>query len=309
MDIKEDILSNMLIHCSRDINQLCDSNRTINRVSMQNLTTMFADKSTNAREKQFLFENHMLKNFLIVMDSHSDSVREAAINFLRKLLELYHHNKLVANGEIQTLIVEKLFSRVQRLPYPENIEEIRLEIVKLSIVLVELFDIGVRKSMKLVQEALSSLLKDKYAEVKKMCCGLIEKLCEKYPIEFSLNIKDVLFSLVVNCQHSHYKVRKDSSAMLDKLLSLPTAGVYLEDVFPCLYQLQDDKHADVSLNSYECVGRCLIRFELTHIKQFEDRMILFMLTGLLREESKQLAEKYISEFGKRRKELKEKFDV
>ena len=309
MNLKEDILSDMLIRYSRDINQLCDPNKAINRQSLTTLSTLFSDKNSNPLEKQFLFENHIIKNFLVVMDSPSDSVRETAITLLKNLLELYHHNKLAASIEVQTLVIEKLFSRVQKIPYAENIEEIRLEIVRIAIALIEVFETGVRKCMNFVQESLCSLLKDKFADVKKLCCELIEKLCNKFPLEFSMNIKDILFALVVNCQHSHYKVRKLSSGVLDRLLTLPNAGTYLEDVFPCLYQLQDDKHADVSLNSYECVGKCLLRFELNFIKQFEDRMILFLLTGLLRENSKVVAEHYLSEFGKRRKEIKDKFGI
>lgn len=299
----------MLIHHARDINQLCDPNRNTNRLSLINLIALFTDKATNPHEKTFLFENHMLKNFLIVMDSPSDSVREVAITFLRKLIEIYHHNKLNTSIEVQSLLIEKLLSRVHKTPYNENIEELRLEIVKLAILLSDIFEAGVRKHMRLIQESLASLLKDKYAEVKKTSCGLIEKLCDKYPIEFCQNIKDILFCLVVNCQHPHYKVRKDSSAMLERLLTLPNAGAYLEDIFPCLYQLQDDKHSDVSLNSYDCIGKCLLKFELNFIKQFEDRMILFMLTGLMRNDANKLSEHYLTEFGIRRKELKDKFDV
>ena len=309
MNIREDILSDMLIHYSRDINQLCDTNRAVNRQSLSTLIKLFADKENNPNEKLFLFENHIIKNFLGVIDSPSDSVRETAIIFLGKLLELYKANGSVPNLEIQTLLIEKLFTRVHKIPYMENIEEIRLEIIKIAIILCDIFEQGIRKSMKIVQESVDSLLKDKYPEVKKICCVFIDKLTIKFPAEFSLNIKDILFSLVINCQHAHYKVRKESSSIVYKLLTLPNAAVYLEDIFPCLYLLQDDKHADVSLNSFECIGKCLMLFEFTYIKQFEDKMILFLLTGLLREKTKNISQFYLTEFGKRRKKLKEKFGV
>lgn len=309
MEANKDVISDLLMKHSRDINQLLESDKAKARNAIRSLAKLLDSKELGSVEKCFFFEHHVLKNFLVVVGHKSDSVRETCVAFLDVLIGLCSQNGIQFNNDTMDYLIAKVCSRVDSKQFAENVEEIRLEIAKLLVKMVEALANSVIKNMQTIQNAVLCLLGDKFADVKRQTSVLIIRMCELYPKEFCLNVKPVLFALLRNCRHSHSRVRKDSSLALKYLIQLPSVGDHMEEMFSCLYEMQNDKNKNVVQHSYECIGLCLNRYDLDYLKQYEDKMILFMLNGLVSDDTRTLCTDYLDTYSQRRKKINEDFNI
>lgn len=309
MEVNKDVISELIMKYSRDINQLIDQDKVKARNSIRSLDKLMASNDVGSIEKCFFFENHILKNFLIVIGHKSDSVREKCIAFLDILIGLCKRDKIQFNNDTNDYLITKICSRVDTQQYAENVEEIRLEIAKLLVKMIECLNHSVIKNMQAIQKSILHLLGDKFADVKKQTSVLIIRMCELYPKEFCLNIKPILFALLKNCRHSHSRVRKESSQALKYLIQLPSVGDYMDEMFTCLYEMQNDKNSSVVQNSYECIGLCLNKYDLDYLKRFEDKMILFMLNGMVNKDIQSICNSYLESYSIRRKKINEDFNI
>lgn len=309
MNPDKDVISELMMKHTRDINQLLDPNKAKARSSLNSLNKIFLNHKEHPLEKKVFFETYIIKNFIVILNHKSDSVRELTIETMGNIISLCEANQISLNEESENYIIERICSRVNTTNFAETVEEIRNEIVKLLLAMVKIFHIGIVKNMALIQQSVLSLLSDKYPEVKKQTSTLITQLALSHPNPFSLNVRGILLSLLKNCKHNRSKVRQQSSSALISLMSLPGVGEHMDDILTCLYDLQTDKNEKVAANAYSCIAICLNQFDIDNLKRFEDQLILFMLTGLTSPIHKQQCFSSLEAFASRRKEIHAKFKI
>jgi len=312
MEINDAAISDLTLKYTRDINLLLEDKRPAVIGSINNLTKLFESKDVALAAKVCFFENRVLRNFLIVLENSSDSVRESAIKLLEKLNHQLDPSAKDCGlkAEAQDAIVLKLVSRVNSIPFRETIEEVRLAICRLLLKLLRNFGQGFHKNFGDVIYACSCLLQDKFPECKKDICALIVGLASQMPELVGMSCRRLLIPLIANCSHSHSKVRKVSIECIGQLLILPKAGECFKDVFDGIKNLLDDKNVETKEEAYRTLGLCLQNFGFADIKQFEIGIIAEILSALDDENEKirVLGKNILDNFASRRRGLFEKYN-
>lgn len=312
MEINDAAISDLTLKHTRDINLLLDDKRPAVIGSLNNLTKLIESKEVSLQAKIFFFENRVLRNFLVVLENNSDSVRESAIKMLEKLNDQLDPSvkDCSLKHETQDAILLKLISRVNSIPFRETIEEIRLSICRLFLKLLRNFNQGLYKNLSDVIQVCSCLLQDKYPENKKETCALIIALATQMPELVGMSCRRMLVPLMANCSHSHSKVRKVSMECIGQLLILPKAGECFKDVFDGIKGLLDDKNSEIREEAYKSLGLCLQNFGFADIKQYEIGIIAEILSALDddNERIRSLGSHILESFATRRKGLFEKYN-
>ena len=312
MDINNETISQLTLKYSRDINLLLEDKRPLVIGALNNLIKLIENKEINLQAKIFFFENRILRNYLVVLDSNSDSVREASL----KLVQVFNDQldpsdkDKIFRSETQDAILSRLVSRINVLPFKEPIEEIRLSINKLLLRILKNLNEGFYKNISEVIQVCACLLQDKYPENKKQTCLLIEGIAIQMPELLGMSCRKLLLPLLANCSHSHSKVRKVSIETIGQLLILPRAGENLKDVFDGIRALVDDKNPEIREEAFKTLGLCLEHFGFSDIKQYETIILAELLSSLDDESEKVrlLGRSIMENFAKRRKILFEKFN-
>ena len=97
-----------------------------------------------------------------MFDHESDSIRELSYVVFQNILE-----KDGLKMDTQTLLLSVILNRVKSIPYQETSEEVRLIIVKTIINFLGKYPDVFKKDISNVAQFSSSILKDKYHEIKK----------------------------------------------------------------------------------------------------------------------------------------------
>lgn len=308
---------------SREINLLTDKNKATVRNSLKKLLQLIKSSQLSKIEKIYFFENYLLKNYLLTISNPSDSVRELSLDFLKNLLKLQTDEKKIINTknikkeeikiflkiETSSVILKTLLNRIDTLPFKENVEEIRLYIIKILSDFLKKNKKVFKREISLTILALEKILQDNYSEIKKETSNFIKKLSLALPIELGINPKNIIIEICKNNSHQHSKVRKSSLEALTKILILPKANIFLKESFFSLRKLLSDKSSSIRDKVFFCVFECLMKFELDYLREFEDELVLMLLNGFddddfgIRERCKD----FLVKFSDRRKELFENF--
>ncbi len=167
---------------------------------MKNLTRLVQSEIKGNQHKIYFFENYILKNFLIVLQNPSDSVREESLGFLRILLKI-QDDQTQLQIETCSLLLKSLTARFGEIPFKENIEELRLMLIKLLGIFLKKNPQVFRRELTMVIKSLTNLMKDKYHHVKKETCSFIQKLAKLNMNEFAIGSKNLIIELSSNGTH------------------------------------------------------------------------------------------------------------
>lgn len=295
----------------RDINLLLDAQRPPITNALAQLAKTMSASQYSPSDRIYFFENFVLRNYLSTFDSGFDTVREAALGFLRSVLEILKSGNLRLTPETQTAILGRLLGRVSSVPFKEPSEEVRLAIAKTLIDLMPYFEDGFFRLAGEAIQAAACLLQDKFPEAKKQTCQLLEKFTLLYPEQVASGSKKLIVQLTANAFHAHSKIRKVSIETLAKVLGLPKVGENVRPAVEAISPLATDKSAEIREAVYRCYRGCLVSLSFETLKDNEVFLMCELFAGV-DDESPAVAElcrEALEAFAQRRKELFDKFET
>jgi hypothetical protein len=295
----------------RDINLLLDNQRPPIANALAQLSKAIAGTQYPPSDRIYFFENYVLRNYLSTFDSGFDTVREAALTFLRPIIDTFKSGNLRLTPESQTAILGRLLGRVSTVPFKEPSEEVRLAIIKILIDLLPYFEDGFFRLAGEAIQATACLLQDKFPESKKQTCLLLEKMTLSYPEQIASGSKKLITQLTVNAFHAHSKIRKVSIETLTRVLGLPKVGENVRPAVEAISPLATDKSAEIREAVYRCYKGCLVSLGFETLKENEIFLMCELFAGV-DDESPTVAglcREALETFAERRKELFDKFET
>lgn len=309
MDPNKPALSDLELKHGRDVNLLVDSQRPQVANALNQISATMKNGALPANDRLQFFETHVLKNFLCTFDSQFDSIREAALGFVRLISDLQKNASHRLSSESQTAILARILSRVSTVPFKEQSEEVRLVIIKTLVSLVPLFDDGFHRMAGETVQAVASLLQDKFPEAKKQGCVLLEALMPLYAEQTAANSKKLLLQLCNNCFHAHSKIRRVSIDTMAKVLVLPRVGENVKTAVEALGPLAYEKLPEIREAVYRCYAGCLDSLSFESLKENEVFLLCELMAGIEDENPaiSKVCSEAVTRFADRRKEFFEKF--
>ena len=205
------------------------------------------------------------------------------------------------------LIMNELFKRVKLIPYAEDSEEVRIQIVDLLAKLLKLNKFEMLKVMSDLSISLSSLLMDTNPEMKVLAADLACDLSQALKDKCGGYMKGVVSSLVKNVGHQPAKVRKASLLSLKQVIIAKNAEPFLEDALAQLKLTANDRSPDVKKTLYDMVEFWFTNLETASLITFEKDLLLLMINGVAdeKEETSQSCIAVIETHGKNMREYLE----
>lgn len=311
MEPNRELISELELKHGRDINLLIDEKRPQINNSFSQISKTLSNDLIPGKEKLYFFENYILRNYLITIDSPFDSIREVSLNLLKQVSEISSKNGTFSlKTETQSAILLRILYRVNTFPFKEQSEEIRLQITRLLCDLIVSFKDGFYRNSGEAIQAVTCLLQDKFPEVKKAACLLLEKMEVDFSEQISTNASKILTQLCNNCFHSHSKIRKMSIESLARILVLPKIGENVKKTVEIISVLANDKSADIRESIFRCFGECLMGLSFEVLKENEIALVCELMGGCEDENIgiSSYCNSLLQNFGDKRKEFFEKFE-
>ena len=110
------------------------------------------------------------------------------------------------------------------------------------------------------------LLKDPCPDIKSNLAKFIQNLCKVLNKEIGVHSKGILNSLCLNLKHQHNKIRKITTCALCDLLLCDNAGSLIDECFPSLLNISNDKNSDVRNNFYINIANLLNKLNIIYLR-------------------------------------------
>jgi len=295
-------------HLQRDINCLTEEDRNLRLKGLNNIKDGLFKPENSQADIQSVFEKGLLKNILLVTTDKVGKHRDLALQIIQKFFERVNP----IEDDIVSSIVRALTTRLNTKPYPEESEEIRLNILKLF---RKIFGLGYTKafSWNLAEFSfmLSKALLDEYPEAKKEACSLIVDLSHGLKDTIGEHSSSIFKSLSENLTHQQSKVRKPTIESIGELLLTREAGKHLRELIFRFKNAINDKTSDVRKASYQVIARLLNGFSPSLLKEYESELVQMLLNGLGddNEDVRNLCEELLENVGENMKKLEENIQV
>lgn len=199
----EELFAEFLTRNKRNINCLLDKERNIRLKALKDFDKNLLDEKNDHVLSKF-WRDHLLKPLVLIYDDKIEKLREFAINITSQLVERFELQ------EEAQVIIPGIVARMNKIPFPEPSEEVRLEFLKLLDQLLDKDAYQFVPQLSDVSVMLSKALLDANPDMKNNAASFCVKLCEKLPDKIGGRMKKVVISLTENLKHQHSKVRKSS---------------------------------------------------------------------------------------------------
>mmetsp|Transcript_26674 Transcript_26674/g.61372 ORF Transcript_26674/g.61372 Transcript_26674/m.61372 type:complete len:926 (-) Transcript_26674:17-2794(-) len=292
-----------LLTVRRDINCLQDGDKVVRRNAIVRLERALSPGGKTPREfatRLFLEELH--KPLFRLFSDQGDKSRELSLTIVSGFAAELDLDSL---ENLLPLLLRALLDRVNTQPFPEQSEELRMEVLHL---LGKLFD---RCQTRLdpfaasIIDAVAKALTDTCPDAKKECCDIVKKMSTYFQEErISRAAVPLLAALLGNLKHQHWKVRRATLDCLGAMLSLQAPSLdHMEEVIPHLSAMLTDRTVAVRLSLAECLEKWLLKglcfkqpaltsfdddLGLTGFDKFEARLIMLLLGTVADEETVQV---------------------
>lgn len=299
-----------LLTVRRDINCLSDADRTTRAKALDRLekALISGDKRGKVASPDFvqrLFLEELHKPLFRMLGDSSQKCRELSLAMVPAFVDQL---PLPDVENLLPLLLSGLLGRVRQLPFPEQSEEIRLEVLKLVRHLVDLCKERLNPFAGDVIDALAKALTDTCPDSKKECCEIVKKVSGCFDEERLSRVGGPLVaSLLGNLRHQQWKVRRATLDALGTLLCLEAPMMdHLEDVLPHLAApnaVLNDRNVAVRQCLAEVVERWLLK-GLTFrapaaaaidfdggpegFEKYEHRLLLLLLSSVADEDTEQV---------------------
>jgi len=281
----------------RDINCLVDEDRNLRRRALDSLNKGLFKSEHSEQDILQLFKRSLLRNLLRVVSDKVEKNRELSIQILAKFFEQVKN----IDNDLVNSIIREATSRLRETPFPEQSEELRLQLIHL---LMLIFKKGYTQpyiqNLSEIMHTISKVLADSYAEIKREASQLVINLPHDISDSVGGHSMAVIKSLAKNLSHQHAKVRKATIESLGELLLTRDAGDHLKEVMPSIKQSANDKMSDVRKSTYQIIARLLNQFSPSLLRDYETELVQLLLNGLSddNEEVVKTCQALIEEVGK-----------
>lgn len=305
MDLNK--FDDLLLVCQREINLLNDNNKLNCKNALIKLCDKLLDDNINIDNRSKLFSQYVASKFIQLFDHSSDYIRENSVIYLHKIISKLDN----IDKDILELIIKKLLDRYNEYPFKEQVEEIRLSNIeyyeKIILLIPDLFKIYLTNILLFCE----NILKDNFPESKRKAAEFIIKLADVYPSEIGPNCKNIIINLTKNCKHQHNKIRNISVKCIGRLIVLPNAGKFFNEIEIYLKSLLNDKTKSNKLEVLEIAKQCVNLFNYGDLKKYETKLLLLLILGVSdpNEEVRNYAINCINNCSKNRKEIYEKMEI
>merc|ERR1719183_85036 len=245
----------------RDINALSEKDRNVRREALKRLEKAFVSKRTASVEViGQVFVQNAHKPLLKCLSDSIEKCRELALGILKELVNVLPERDLL---DVLALLLAAIVQRFKTIPFPEQAEEIRLELLELLRAIVRRLASHLGVYSHDLLDALAKAMTDPSPETKRVGCELVADLVAALPshrLVSAAGTKSLLSSLLQNLTHQRWKVRKATIEALRELVSDPELlGTYLEDIVPIVSKLLADEHTQVRLALAKTLHLWLLR--------------------------------------------------
>jgi len=247
-----------LLTIRRDINCLGENDRVVRRNALVKL-----EKTVRAQRKvsddiilrAFLEELH--KPLLRLLADPGEKCRELSLDLLGDFIAQLSYDQL---SDLLPLLLAAVLGRIRALPFPEQSEEIRLEILTLIETIFNTAKELIIPFTHDIVDALAKALTDNCPDAKKKCCALVTRITTiTDPARLANCAAPLVHSLVQTLRHQHWKVRKCALESLKDLLCSVETFELLGDLIPHLAPILTDRTPQIRLCLSQCLHTWLLR--------------------------------------------------
>jgi len=287
----EELFNEFLKRNKRNINCLLDKERNIRLKALKDFDKNLLNEENDVVLAKF-WRDHLLKPLVMIYDDKIEKLRELGINITTQLVERFD-----LQDEAQA-IIPGIVARMNKIPYSEPSEEVRIEFLKLLELLLDKDCLQFVPQLSDVSVMVSKILLDNNPEMKNKASAFCVKLWEKLPDKCGNRMKRVVISLTENLKHQHSKVRKGSLNALKVVIGWKGAEEFLVEALPQLKMTINDRHRDVRKISIGVIDYWLRNMDINSTKKFEKDLLLFLLNGAsdeieeIQQESIQILERH-----------------
>lgn len=267
MDAYEEFLQSI----RRDINCLSERDRNTRRNALVRLEKVLVSSRKAPVEhisRVYLGELH--KPLFKLYADASEKCRELS---LAMTLAFFDDAPPEDLENILPILLSALLARVRTLPFPEQSEEIRLEVLKVLNKAVDTCTTRLNQYSHDVLDGIAKALTDTCPDAKKECCNLVKKICVHFDgARISKAGGQMVSSLLGNLKHQHWKVRKATVDSLATLMAMEPMLEHMEEVAPAVGQLLIDRTPAVRQRVAEALEHWLLtglRFKIPLVTTFD----------------------------------------
>ena len=187
----------------RDINRVSDNDRNSRKRGLQKLLDELPWNDKN---------NNLLKQLILsdILSALYPRISDPVEKCRELCLKCFY--KVVSGNFLPVPVAEEaitcLCARLDDIPYPEQVEEMRLQI--LQIILITLQKLSQPITPTLANKVLSAVGKssmDPFPSVKKESAEILSLICRLCPSSIRFHFKSLLKGFTLNCSHQHSKIR------------------------------------------------------------------------------------------------------
>lgn len=268
-----ELFSEFLTRNKRNINCLLDKERNIRLKALKEFDKSLLDEQNDEVLSKF-WKDHLLKPLVMIYDDKIEKLRWLAINITTKLIERF------GVGDEAQIIIPGIWARMDKMPYPEPSEEVRIEFLDLLEQILDRKADQFLPQLSEVTNMLSKVLLDANPDMKNKASDFTSKLWEWLPEKVGSRTKKIVISLTENLKHQHSKVRKSSLNGLKTVIGCRNANEFLAEALPQLKMTINDRHHDVRKVAIQVIDHWLQSMDLSELKKFEKDLVLFLLNGI-----------------------------
>ena len=202
------------------------------------------------------------------------------------------------------ILLPAIANRMNKLPFAEVSEEVRIQLLELLEVCLEADKYQFMAQLGAIGSMLARAAQDENPEMKSKVASFAGQLSRELPEKVGPYMKTCTDSLVRNLGHQHKNVRKGTLKGLRDVLSARNAEVYMADCIKELKVVMNDRSQDVRKTFYEVVRHWMTSMDIKSVRMFESTFILFLLNGIADEveEIARACETFLEEHGARMKD-------
>ncbi|CEM35003.1 unnamed protein product [Vitrella brassicaformis CCMP3155] len=286
-DLPADVHSFVQKH-QRDLNCLTDPDRSLRKAALARLDALFPPSTAatptpthtaGIKPLKHLFIHCLAPRIPHLLSDPVERCRETALTIMAKAVGLLDRQELT---DLLPICLSALLSRIRPLPFPEEAEELRLDVLMLIGRLVRGVGEGCGGYCADLVDGLSKALTDANPEAKRESCGIVEAIAKTCQGDKLAKVgRPLVQSLARNLSHQHWKVRKATLEALGALLRQPdVCAAFMEDVLPTLATVRSDRTPAVRCCLSEVIADWLEHIGDEQRDRLEGRLAYLLLGGL-----------------------------
>jgi len=281
----------------RDVNCVSDSDRSIRTRALKKLDdALFGSRSIDFDDpgaRNAFLTNGFLVPLVKRIGDPVEKNRSLAVGILKKFLEndkagTATDASFQLSPELVDALAREVFQalelRLCETPFPEESEEIRLQMMELLYLLIchPSAKVAVTKDFARVARIVSKACADNNPDNKRQCCLCCVGLCQGFENLVRMSCESLLVPVIINMKHQRAKVRQSALQALRYLVCICWSSANFDElmstqVIPALRLLNHDNSAAVRIECIAVISEWLVQITKPEYKKEFLPILLFGL--------------------------------